>query len=333
MRAKHIVAIACAGAFLTLTPCAAAQTYTVTSVSNTDLGTIAAAANGTTVFTVDASTGVVTKKSGNGARISATTTRSLITISCNTPGNCSNDTPKITIAPTGSPTNRANSLTNFTLSVTGATATIVTQPGTGNSITATLAAIPKGLSRTIYVGLDATYSGDNSPAATGPANANFVVTVTTNSGSGATTSTGLVTATVFRTLTITNGTLLSFGRISRPLSGAGTVSLPAGAASVAVTGNGVVAIASPAPSSAILTANGEGGQALTISVPSSFTMANGASTLTVTTQAINTGAQTLTGTIGNTGSKTVTVGGSFPITSTTALGAYSGNFTVTFQYN
>ena len=115
-----------------------AQTYAINSVSTTDIGKVAAAASGTTVFTVDPSSGTITKKSGNGARVSVAATRSLVTISCGNQAACTTDKPKITIAQTGTPTNRANPLTLFTLSTTGATASIVTAPGTGNTITATL---------------------------------------------------------------------------------------------------------------------------------------------------------------------------------------------------
>jgi len=310
----------------------AAQTYSV-STATTDLGNVAAAATGTTVFTVDPSTGVVTKAAGNGARLAGSTARALVTISCGNQNACNNDTPKIIISQTGTPSGRANALTSFTLSTTGATATMPTPPDAGNTITATLGPIGKNQSDTIYVGFDTTYSGDNSAAATGVANASFLVTVTTKKGGGAVSATGLVTADVFRTLTITSGTPLSFGRISRPRSGSGAVSLVAGSASVVATGIGVAATSSPVPTSATLTASGEGGQALTITVPSSFTMTNGANSLVVTTNATNVGAQTLSGSIGAAGTRLVTVGGAFPLTSTTALGGYTGQFTVTFQYN
>lgn len=330
--ARILAAAAVTIAFLFSLPLAA-QTYSVTSVSTTDVGNVAAAASGNTVFTVAPSSGTVTRISGNGARLSAGATRSLITISCGNQGPCATDNPLITITQTGAPTGRANSLTNFTLSVSGATAMILTPPGTGNSITATLGPIGRNLSKTIYVGMDTAYSGDNSGAATGAANASFSVTVTNNNGNRAVSSSGMVTASVFRTLTITNGTPLAFGRVSRPRTGTGTVSLAPGTASVAVTGDGVAATSIPAPTSATLTANGEGGQALTITVPSSFTMFNGVSSLAVTTNAVNSGAQTLSGTLGSAGQKTVTIGGSFPLTSTTALGSYIGSMTVTFQYN
>lgn len=310
-----------------------AQTYAINSVSTTGLGNIAAAVVGNTVFKIDPANGSITRKSGNGARVSSAPSRSLVTISCGGQSSCDTDLPKITISQTGTPSNRASALTLFTLSTTGATATIGTAPGTGNTITATLGSIGKNATKTIYVGMDATYQGDNSGASSGSAIASFLVQVTTNKGGGAVASSGQVSATVFRTLTITNGSNLSFGRVSRPRSGSGTVSLTAGASTVAVTGAGVAAIASVAPTSATLTASGEGGQALSISVPSTFTMSNGSNSLTVTTNAINSGAQTLSGTVGSAGTKTVTVGGSFPLATTTALGAYSGSFAVTFQYN
>ena len=311
----------------------AAQTYTIVSVSPTAVGNVAAAASGATVFTVDPSSGTITKKSGTGARVSTASSRSLVTIGCGNQAACATDQPKVTIAQTGVPSNRANALTLFTLSTTGASASIVTAPGTGNTITATLGAIGQNLSKTIYVGEDTSYSGDDSAAATGSANASFSVQVTTNKGAGAVISSGQVTATVSRTLAIVLGSNLSFGRVSRPQSGSGTVSLTAGASAVAVTGMGVAATSSPAPTSAMLVATGEGGQVLTIAVPSAFSMSNGVNSLTVTTNAINSGTQTLSGTVGSAGTKVVTVGGSFSITTTTVLGAYSGSFVVIFQYN
>jgi hypothetical protein len=333
MTGAAIQALAMVAIALCFSHPAAAQVYSITSVSTADIGNVAAAASGNTIFTVDPSTGTVTKISGNGARLSAGATRSLITISCGNQGPCSNDDPVITITQTGTPTGRANPLTNFTLSVSGASATIVTPPGAGNSITATLGPIGRNASKTIYVGMDTTYSGDISGGATGVSNTNFAVTVTNNKGNGAVSSSGLVTATVFRTLTITTGTPLAFGRVSRPRTGTGTVSLAPGAASVAVTGDGVAATSSPVPTSAILTATGEGGQAVTITVPSTFTMFNGANSLAVTTNATNAGAQNLGGTLGSAGTKTVTVGGAFSLTPTTPLGAYNGSMIVTFQYN
>lgn len=310
-----------------------AQSYSIDSVSATAIGTVAAASTGVTTFTVDPATGIVTKKTGNGARVSVGNTRSLITISCGNQNNCDSDNPKLRISQTGSPANRANALTNFALSVSGATGTIVTPGNSGNSVTVTLGPIGKNLSKTIYVGMDASYSGDNVAAATGPADVSFAVTLTRNGGQGSVSSSGQVTATVLRTLTITSGTPLSFGRVSRPRSGSGTVRLTAGDSAVQVAGDGVAALSTPAPTPATLTASGEGGQALTITVPSTFTMTNGANSLTVTTNAINSGGQTLGGSIGSAGTKTVTIGGSFPLTATTALGAYTGSFVVTFQYN
>jgi hypothetical protein len=144
----------------------AAQTYTIASVSTTAVGSVAAAASGTTVFTVNPATGAITKKSGNGARVSVAASRSLVTISCGNQAACTTDKPKITISQTGVATNRANALTLFTLSTTGATASIFTAPGTGNTITATLGVIGQNSSKTIYVGADTTYSGDDSAAPT-----------------------------------------------------------------------------------------------------------------------------------------------------------------------
>jgi spore coat protein U-like protein len=45
------------------------------------------------------------------------------------------------------------------------------------------------------------------------------------------------------------------------------------------------------------------------------------------------GNQTMSGTLGSAGTLPILVGGSFPLASTTALGTYTGSFSVTVTYN
>ena len=65
-------------------------------------------------------------------------------------------------------------------------------------------------------------------------------------------------------------------------------------------------------------------------------MANGADTLTVTTNNNLTGSagsQTLSNALGVAGTLVFNVGGTVPIASTTPTGAYTGTFTVSAAYN
>ena len=59
----------------------------------------------------------------------------------------------------------------------------------------------------------------------------------------------------------------------------------------------------------------------------------GGSTIVVTPDPDKSGSTTLPGSLGGAGSETVTVGGSFPLTTNTQTGVYTGSFSVIFQYN
>ena len=102
---------------------------------------------------------------------------------------------------------------------------------------------------------------------------------------------------------------------------------------VTVTGTGIAKLNGITPTAAQFGVTGEGGQAVTVSVPATITMAGSGPNITVTTSATGSGVQTLSGALGAAGTLTVRVGGSFPLTSTTASGSYSGTFTVTVAYN
>jgi hypothetical protein len=331
---KHWLATFALAILLTVLPAvsAYAQTYTVDSVTTVSLGNVGAAASGTTTFTVNPATGVITTASGSGGLVGAPTGRSLVTVSCSAgSGNC-NSNVVITIASTGTPTGRAAALQNFTVSTSGATANITTAPGTGNPITFTIQNVPNNNSRTFYVGFNFPI---NSTGTTGSASSSFSVTASKSGGGGTNGSnTGSATANVFRAISISKTADLAFGKIIRPSTGAGTVSLSAAGVRT-VTGTGALAFASPAPTRATFTVGGEGGQAVTVTIPTTFTMTSGANTLTVTTASTGGGAQTLSSTLGNAGSNptAIAVGGSFPMSSATPTGAYTGTFTVTVQYN
>ncbi|GAA0620571.1 hypothetical protein GCM10009422_15300 [Brevundimonas kwangchunensis] len=151
--------------------------------------------------------------------------------------------------------------------------------------------------------------------------------------SAQTTGTGSIT--VIRPLTITKNADLKFGTVVRPSTGSGTVTVSAaGARSVA---GGVVGLSSgDTPQAAQFTVDGEGGQSISVTIPSTFSIANGSDTLTVTTSNNLSGSaatQTLSNSLGSAGSLSFRVGGSVPVASTSPTGTYSGTFTVSAAYN
>ncbi|MFJ6024627.1 DUF4402 domain-containing protein [Brevundimonas sp. NPDC092305] len=151
--------------------------------------------------------------------------------------------------------------------------------------------------------------------------------------SASTTGTGSIT--VIRPLTITKNGDLKFGSVVRPSTGSGTVVVSTADAR-SVTGSVVGLSSGDTPRAAQFTIDGEGGQSVSVTIPATFTMANGSESLTVTTSNNLTGsasAQTLSNALGAAGSLAFKVGGTVPVSSTTVTGAYSGTFTVSAAYN
>ncbi|OJU09896.1 MAG: hypothetical protein BGN86_10210 [Caulobacterales bacterium 68-7] len=141
--------------------------------------------------------------------------------------------------------------------------------------------------------------------------------------------------TILRPLTVTKTADLQFGTVVRPSTGSGTAVISAAGAR-SVTG-GVAALSSGAtPQAAAFTVAGEGGQSISVTVPSSFNVTNGTDTLSVTTSNDLSGsasAQTLSNAVGASGSLAVHVGGTVTVASTNSTGAYTGTFTVSAAYN
>lgn len=144
------------------------------------------------------------------------------------------------------------------------------------------------------------------------------------------------TVTVFRPITLTKNTDLSFGTVVRPATGSGTITISQTDGSRSLSGSGALLSTGPnaSPGRATYTVNGEGGQTFSISVPANFNMtrSGGSETITVVlTPTATTG--TLSNALGQAGSSTFGVGGQIPINDTTASGAYTGSFTTTVAYN
>lgn len=145
--------------------------------------------------------------------------------------------------------------------------------------------------------------------------------------------------TIFRPITLTKDSDLSFGTIVRPLVGSGTITISEVDGSRALTGSGALLnTGAPntqaSPGRATYTVNGEGGQTFGITVPATFDMtrAGGSETIQVVlTPSSTTGL--LSNSLGQAGSTTFGVGGAIEIDASTAGGAYSGAFTTTVNYN
>jgi len=142
------------------------------------------------------------------------------------------------------------------------------------------------------------------------------------------------TGTIVQPLTLTKNTDLAFGSVVRPSSGTNSVVINETTGARTLTGGGNAAAITSTTSRATYTVDGEGGQAYSITVPANFTMtrSGGVETLTVTL-ASTASSGTLSGSAGSAGSASFGVGGSFPLSSTTATGAYAGSFNVTVAYN
>jgi len=140
------------------------------------------------------------------------------------------------------------------------------------------------------------------------------------------------TTTIIQPVTIAQNSALSFGTIVRPSTGSGTITIGTGADTVSATG-GAIALRGTT-SRARYTLSGEGGEIVSVTMPASFAMTKtGATDLTVTLTRAPAGNVTLSGAAGATGTAALDIGGSFPISSTTVVGDYSGSFTVSVAYN
>lgn len=137
--------------------------------------------------------------------------------------------------------------------------------------------------------------------------------------------------TIVRPVTITKTSDLAFGRIVKPRTGMGTVSIANSSNSV-VAGSGAVALSGITTSRAAFTVDGEGGQVVTTSIPSTMTLSGNNDSITVNLSPDFGSTVTLSGSSASAGSATLNVGGSFDLASSRASGAYTGSFTVSVAY-
>lgn len=123
---------------------------------------------------------------------------------------------------------------------------------------------------------------------------------------------------------------LTFGTIVKPNAGTATVSVDA--SGNRTLSGGAVAVGGGAQA-AQFSLVGQGGSTYSVTVPGSFTMTYGTSTLAVSTVNNSGGGGSLSGNSGTYTTAGFGVGGSINLTPATPSGPYTGSFTVTASYN
>ena len=149
------------------------------------------------------------------------------------------------------------------------------------------------------------------------------------------TGTGTTTSSVRRPITVTNTQSMAFGSLIRPTA-AGTVTL--NAQTGAHTKTASIRWVGGAFQRGIFTVNGTPNKVVTVSLPI-FTLirSGGPQTMTANTlrMSVNGGAQaTISGTrnLGATGTLTIGIGGRLNVAANQVAGDYSGNYTLTVNY-
>lgn len=322
-------------AALSLAPAiASAATWTLNITGPIELGTVVAAPIGNTVFRVDPNSGAVTVQSGNGRRVNGGPARVRVDISCQ-PGRgvdtaCQTTNIPIRIGVIATVSGRARAFSAFNVYLDSAS---LAGPITGsNPLMFTLAPLGDNVVKTFYVGADFPVAGDDSGLPTGLGENFFYVYALNGAGVTVAGDTDKGRVTVLRGLSIGPTSPLSFGRIQVPTSGTSTVTLDATTGARTVSGS-AVAYSTPAPTRAAFTIAGEGGQQVSINVPSTITLNGPSGSLSVTTSKTAPATTALSGVLGAPGSYSFNVGGSFTLTPTTPTGAYSGVLTVSADYN
>jgi hypothetical protein len=300
-----------------------AQTWSV-SITPANLGKVAMP-NSTSTFHIHPNGAVVTQ-TGSGIFVGgAPAARALVTVGCTGTTTCNNTHIKVVITRTTPVDAPVSSLTSFTVAMSDASLA-GSAPSPASSITFTLNPISKNTSKSFYVGMDMAVLGSGS--STGPGAGPWTVTVSNTSGHSAASSATSTQITSLRPIGVTKSSDLAFGVIVKPASGSGTVTMaPGGGMSFT---NGIINVGDHAP--ALFKITGEGGAAFSFSLQPTMTMSAGAGTsLLVTT--IGSGTYTLGSTLGASGTTSLAVGGSFPLSSTTKSAHYSGSFSVLAIYN
>lgn len=136
--------------------------------------------------------------------------------------------------------------------------------------------------------------------------------------------------TIIRPIVIAKTADLFFGRIVKPSTGSGTVTIAN--TSNTVTTSGAVALPGQPTSRAAFTITGEGAQAIDITVGSLVLTGPNGQTINVTLTPDIASGVALSGTLASEGTKVLNIGGNFALPSTQVTGLYSGSFDVNVAY-
>lgn len=140
--------------------------------------------------------------------------------------------------------------------------------------------------------------------------------------------------TIVEEFSLTKNSDLVFGSVLPPTSGSNIVVIDEAAGTRSLTGGGNGALVGGGTSRATYLVEGDGGRTFAVTLPSSFTITRSGGSETIVVTLVPSAADgTLSGTSGTAGSAPLGVGGSFPVTSSTIVGAYLGNFTVSVDNN
>jgi len=324
-----------------------ADGYTISVSQLMDLDKVISAPSGETVFRLDPQSGQVSKITGNGRRLSNSTVRVLVTIRCST-GNgwvdsddhdsgggndkirCGKDRPWVRIGPIGVTTGRALPLQNFTVAMSSAS--LASGVSGSAPIRFQLNPIGDNQSRTFYVGAEFPVAGDDSRRPSGYGLAPYYISVSEDSDGDGAYATKLTSAVLSanRAISITKVSDLRFGIVSRATT-SGTITIDPNTGERTVTGGGY-GYPTPAWGPAVFDITGEGGQSFSISVPQTIQLA-GPTNLNVQTTKNLGNTATLPGSAGSSQTVQLKVGGYYPIANGSLIGTYSGNWTVTIDYN
>jgi hypothetical protein len=137
-------------------------------------------------------------------------------------------------------------------------------------------------------------------------------------------------ANIITPISITKNLDMSFGNIAvNPTNPGGTVTLPASSpATRTFTGGITLPAVTGLVQAAKFTVSGEGTSAYTITIPGTITITSGTNNMAIVPVSNPSGAGALVG-----GSQIIYVGGTLTVAPAQAVGAYTGNFDVTVNYN
>ena len=315
-----------------------AQTYTVQSITAPDFATVAAATVGTTTFQ---NNGSVSTVSGNGAYVTGTVTRGLVTIRCADGAgaarrcNNANNKARVTVTTDGSFSGRAQGLTSFT-AVAGSGVTL-TGTTTGASLDLVMAGwTANNQNRTFSLNVNLPILGDNASTATSAASG-FRVWAALNPTVPTTGASSSAIATVRRSATVTKVKDIVFGTIARPTSSSGTVTI---GFSVTAPNDGTSSrsVGGAAPpgiinssyySGGLFTLSSEPGTVFSLTAPTAATLTGPGGSISATlVPSLATGSHSMVpGGIG------LGYGATITVSSSTNSGSYSGSFMVSISYN